>query len=194
MAMSEPENLFPEVLEFKPRFHRDERGYFFEAWKQSTYRQGGLLDELVQLNISHSTHGVLRGMHYQHPNPQGKLVWVLEGEILDVVADIRRGSPNFARWQAYQLNSSEGLQIYVPEGFAHGFQVLSDSATIAYMCTNEYDPAADSAVAWNDPDLNIDWPLAPAVMAEKDASAEPLKTIANERLPVFDLAVQGLVN
>ena len=184
--MSNPENLFPEVLEIKPRIHLDERGYFFEAWKLSTYREMGLRDELVQLNISRSQRGVLRGMHYQYPNPQGKLVGVLEGEILDVVADIRQGSPTFGNWQAYKLNSGGGEQIYVPEGFAHGFQVLSRTALVAYMCTREFDSDADSSIAWDDPDLNIDWPLAPAVLAAKDASAQRLAEITADRLPVFE--------
>lgn len=184
--MSNPEKLFPEVLEIKPRIRRDERGYFFEAWKQSSYRELGVHDQLVQLNISRSGHAVLRGMHYQYPNPQGKLVWVLEGEILDVVADIRQGSPNFGRWQAYTLDADRGEQIYVPEGFAHGFQVLSENATVAYLCTREYDAGADSGIAWDDPDLNIDWPLAPAVLAARDATAQRLAEVAAERLPVFD--------
>ena len=191
MAMNNPENLFPEVLEFHPRIHRDGRGFFFEAWKQSSYRDAGLVDELVQLNISRSWHGVLRGMHYQYPNPQGKLVWVLEGEILDVVADIRRGSPGFGKWQSYNLDSDEGKQIYVPEGFAHGFQVLSQSATVAYMCTREYDPDGDAAIAWDDPDLNINWPLPPAVLADKDARAPRLSTIAGGSLPVFSGSTDG---
>ena len=125
-------------------------------------------------------------MHYQYPNPQGKLVGVLEGEILDVVADIRQGSPNFGSWQAYRLDAGGGGQIYVPEGFAHGFQVLSEYALVAYLCTREYDPDADSSIAWDDPDLNIDWPLAPAVLATKDAAAQRLAGIAAERLPVFE--------
>jgi dTDP-4-dehydrorhamnose 3,5-epimerase len=179
------------VLEFKSQIHRDERGYFFEAWKQSAYRQQGLTDELVQLNISRSTHAVLRGLHYQYPNPQGKLVGVLEGDILDIVVDIRSGSPHFGRWQSYRLDAAEGRQIYVPEGFAHGFQVLSDTALVAYMCSREYDPAGDSGIVWNDPDIGIEWPLAPAVMAIKDEQAPRLADIAAARLPVFAAPQSG---
>ena len=185
MGMSNAKNLFPEVLEIKPVIHRDQRGYFFEAWKQSSYRELGVPDNLVQLNISRSSRAVLRGMHYQYPNPQGKLVGVLEGEILDIVADIRIGSPNFGRWQAYPLDAPSGRQIYVPEGFAHGFQVLSGSALVAYMCSREYDPAGDASIAWNDPDLNISWPLAPGVMTSKDDHAPLLKEITEDRLPHF---------
>lgn len=183
--MNNPEVLFPEVLEFKPQIHRDERGYFFESWKQSSYTALGLHDQLVQLNISRSKHAVLRGLHYQYPNPQGKLVGVLEGEILDVVVDIRSGSPSFGRWRTYPLDAVSGAQIYVPEGFAHGFQVLSDSALVAYMCSCEYDPQGDESLAWNDPDLNIRWPLAPSVMAVKDVDAPRLSAISPDRLPAF---------
>lgn len=184
--MTNSANLFPEVLEISPRIFRDERGYFFEAWKQSSYRDLGLHDKLVQLNVSSSKHGVLRGMHFQYPNPQGKLVGVLEGEIFDVVADIRIGSPNYGCWQAYRLDAIRGEQIYVPEGFAHGFQVLSETALVAYMCSREYDPVGDASVAWNDPDLNIDWPLSPSAMADKDQEAPQLTEIPVSRLPTFD--------
>jgi len=179
------ETLFPEVLEFTPRIHKDERGYFFEAWKQSSYRDLGLHDELVQLNISSSRQAVLRGMHFQYPNQQGKLVGVLEGEIFDVVLDIRVGSPTFGRWQAYRLDASRGNQIYVPEGFAHGFQVLSESAMVAYMCSREYDPEGDFSIAWIDPELNIAWPLPPATMAAKDAAAPRLTGMSAGQLPVY---------
>ena len=184
--MNKPENLFPEVLEFEPKIHRDERGFFFEAWKQSSYRQLGLQDELVQLNISRSRQAVLRGLHYQQPNPQGKLVAVLEGKIIDIVVDIRMGSPNFGRWQSYQLDSQSGRQIYLPEGFAHGFQVLSETALVAYMCSREYDPQGDSSIAWDDPDLDINWPLQPSVMTAKDVKAKRFAEIPADRLPVFD--------
>ena len=120
----------PGIIQIAPPVHADQRGYFFEAWKQSSYQALGLPEQFVQVNVSRSKQGVLRGLHYQHPGAQGKLVGVLDGRIFDVAVDIRPGSPTFGRWQGFELDSEAHAQVYIPEGFAHGFQVLSGEALI----------------------------------------------------------------
>lgn len=163
----------------------DERGFFFETWNADRYGQLGLPDKFVQSNVSSSTRGVLRGLHYQWPNPQGKLVTVLEGEVYDVAVDIRRGSPTFGRWDAVILSAENKRQFWIPEGFAHGFAVLSERAIFSYLCTAQYDKSADANVRWNDDDIAIDWPIDAPLLSDKDAVAPFLKDVAPDRLPVF---------
>ncbi len=140
----------------------------------------------MQSNVSRSQQGVLRGLHFQNPNAQGKLVYVLEGEVFDVAVDIRRGSPTFGQHEAVVLSAENHKQFYVPEGFAHGFCVLSETATFCYMCTNYYDASAEASLLWNDEDLAIDWPISSPVLSEKDAKALKLKDFDVANLPVFE--------
>jgi dTDP-4-dehydrorhamnose 3,5-epimerase len=176
----------PEVRVVEPRVFGDHRGFFMETWSGHRYAEVGIPGPFVQDNMSRSGHGVLRGLHLQHPYGQGKLVWVVEGEIFDVAVDVRRGSPTFGRWTGVTLSADNRRQVWVPAGFAHGFCVTGDAATVVYKCTNVYRPDAELGVAWNDPDLGINWPVrAPAVSA-KDGDFPPLRAIPPERLPVYE--------
>ncbi|WP_347260445.1 dTDP-4-dehydrorhamnose 3,5-epimerase [Rudaea sp.] len=167
----------------EPQVFGDARGWFYESYNAEKYRNAGLDLRFVQSNVSRSAHGVLRGLHYQWPNPQGKLVGVLEGEVYDVAVDIRRGSPTFGRWAAVVLSAENKRQFWIPEGFAHGFAVLSDFATFAYQCTALYDGAADAGIRWNDADIAIDWPLSAPQLSAKDEKAPFLRDVPVERLP-----------
>ena len=163
--------------------HGDERGYFMELWKASRYAEFQLPDRFVQSNISYSGTGVIRGLHYQYPQSQGKLVSVLEGSIFDVAVDIRSDSPTFMQWIGVELSANNHRQLYVPEGFAHGYCVLGSSALMSYLCTAEYMAEFDAAIAWNDPDIGIKWPIAGSSMSAKDRSAPRLRDIVPEDLP-----------
>lgn len=170
-------------LLIEPQVFGDDRGRFFETWNRSRYAQAGIDIEVAQSNVSTSRRGVLRGLHYQWPNPQGKLVWVLEGEVYDVAVDLRRDSPTFGQWTAAYLSAENHRQLWIPEGFGHGFATVSERAVFCYLCTREYDPAADANVLWNDPDLAIDWPLSEPMLSNKDARAPRLSEIRADRLP-----------
>lgn len=174
----------PEVLLVEPRVFGDERGWFMETWREETYAEHGIGPRFTQSNTSHSARGVLRGLHYQWPEPQGKLVWVVSGRVLDVAVDIRPDSPRFGDWTAVELSAENHRQLWVPEGFAHGFQVLDEQAVLSYLCTRPYHPEYDAAVAWNDQDIGIDWPETPIGLSEKDAAAPRLRDIPPARLPV----------
>ncbi len=163
----------PGVKLIHPRVFEDARGFFMETWHRARYREAGLPD-FVQDNLSCSKKGVLRGLHFQHPHPQGKLVQVLAGEIFDVAVDIRQGSPTFARWVGVVLSSKNRRQLYIPEGFAHGFCVLSEEALVAYKCTDVYHPEADRGLRWDDPDIGIAWPIEDPILSPKDAGAPRL--------------------
>ncbi len=180
------ETDLPGCLLLEPRVFGDERGYFFEQWNARRFRDAGLDLQFVQSNVSASNHGVLRGLHYQWPNPQGKLVSVLDGEVWDVAVDIRRGSPNFGRWTAAILSSDNKRQLWIPEGFAHGFVVLSERAVFHYLCTAPYDAEADANLRWNDAELAIDWPIAAPSLSPKDERAPFLHELPADRLPSFD--------
>lgn len=179
------ETDLPGCVVIEPAVYGDARGFFYEAWNAERFRAHGLPDRFVQSNVSSSTRGVLRGLHYQWPNPQGKLVSVLEGEVYDVAVDIRRGSPHFGRWTAVVLSAANKRHFWIPEGFAHGFLVLSDRALFSYLCTAPYDKAADAGVRWNDAALAVDWPEAAPLLSDKDANAPFLEQIPAERLPVY---------
>ena len=179
------ETNLPGCVIIEPAVFGDDRGFFFETWNADRYGQLGLPDKFVQSNVSSSARGVLRGLHYQWPNPQGKLVSVLEGEVYDVAVDIRRGSPAFGRWAAVILSAENKRQFWIPEGFAHGFAVLSERAIFSYLCTAQYDRSADAGVRWNDADIGIDWPIDAPLLSDKDAIAPFLKDVAPDRLPVF---------
>lgn len=175
----------PGCVVIEPRVFGDERGFFYESWNKARFAEAGLHLDFVQGNVSASARGVLRGLHYQWPNPQGKLVSVLEGEVYDVAVDIRRGSPSFGRWTAVMLTAENKRHFWIPEGFAHGFAVVSERAVFTYQCTAGYDAAADAGLRWNDAALGIDWPLAEPTLSDKDAKAPFLADIPPERLPLY---------
>ncbi|WP_137821430.1 dTDP-4-dehydrorhamnose 3,5-epimerase [Pseudomonas sp. D(2018)] len=153
----------PEVLILEPKIFGDERGFFYESFNARTFAEAtGIKREFVQDNHSRSQRGVLRGLHYQLQQPQGKLVRVTQGEVFDVVVDLRRSSPNFGKWAGIVLSADNKRQLWVPEGFAHGFVVLSEYAEFLYKTTDYYAPEHERCIRWDDPDLAIDWPLAEA--------------------------------
>ena len=175
------ETDLPGCLVIEPRVFGDERGYFYESWNHSRFREAGIDATFVQSNVSQSTRGVLRGLHYQWPNPQGKLVSVLEGEVYDVAVDVRRGSPHFGRWSAAMLTADNKRHFWIP----HGFVVVSERATFTYLCTAPYDAASDAGIRWNDAAIGIDWPVAHPILSGKDERAPFLAEVAPERLPDF---------
>ena len=179
------ETHLPGCVVIEPAVHGDERGYFYESFNAHKFAENGFDLRFVQTNISRSARGVLRGLHYQWPNPQGKLVSVVEGEVYDVAVDIRHGSPTFGRWTAAILSAENKRHFWVPEGFAHGFVVLSDDATFLYQCTAHYDRAADAGVRWNDGEIAVDWPVAEPLLSDKDQRAPFLADIARDKLPTF---------
>lgn len=177
----------PGVLIIEPRVFGDARGFFIETWHQGKYADLGLPERFVQDNLSRSTKGVLRGLHYQHPQAQGKLVYVLDGEVFDVAVDVRVGSPTFGRWVGVTLSAENKRQMYVPPGFAHGFCVTSDSVLFAYKCTDFYNPKTEGSVCWNDPAIGIVWPIAQPSLSDKDRVAPLLKDVPRERLPLYEV-------
>ena len=175
----------PGILIIEPDVFSDARGSFFELWRAERFAEAGLDLTFVQDNISRSVRGTVRGMHFQHPEPQGKLVTVLHGEVFDVVADVRAGSPTFGKWWGTCLAASRPRQLYVPPGFAHGFQALSDEALFAYKCTAPFRREYDRAVRWDDPDLAIAWPLAVEHISDRDRHASRLSELLSECLPAY---------
>jgi len=166
----------PEVLLIEPTVFGDERGFFFESWNEREFERAGIRARFVQDNHSRSGKGVLRGLHYQIRQPQGKLVRVTEGEIFDVAVDLRRSSPTFGRWDGARLSAQSKAMLWIPAGFAHGFCVLSDFAEVLYKATDFYAPEHERSIAWNDPELAIDWPLSGApVLSPKDAAGVRLR-------------------
>lgn len=174
-----------EIVIVEPKVFGDERGYFFETWHSARYGAAGLPSAFVQDNLSYSLRGVLRGLHFQNPYAQGKLLSVLQGEVFDVAVDIRRGSPTFARWVGVTLSAENRRQLYVPEGFAHGFCVRSDAALLQYKCTELYQPNAENSLRWDDPQFGIAWPVEQPILSEKDRRAPLLGEIDPEKLPVY---------
>lgn len=169
----------------EPVVHGDARGFFYESFHAQKYRNAGLDLRFVQSNVSKSAQGVLRGLHYQFPNPQGKLVNVLVGEVYDVAVDIRVGSPTFGRWAAALLSADNKRHFWIPEGFAHGFAVLSESATFCYQCTALHDHASDAGIRWNDADIAVDWPINAPLLSGKDANAPFLRDVPPSKLPKY---------
>jgi dTDP-4-dehydrorhamnose 3,5-epimerase len=167
-----------DVIVYTPRVFGDARGWFMETYNARYAAEAGLPVAFVQDNHSFSGRGVLRGLHYQYPTWQGKLVRVVSGEIFDVAVDIRRASPTFGRWFGTNLSAENRKQMYIPEGFAHGFCVLSDTAEVLYKCTTSYVPSEDRCLLWNDLDIGIDWPLAQPLVSEKDARGVPLRELS----------------
>ena len=178
-----PFSELPEVLLIEPRVFRDGRGYFLETYHEDRYEQAGIPRLLVQANQSSSVPGVLRGLHYQWPAPQGKLVRVLHGRVWDVAVDIRVDSPTFGVSVSAELSGDNFRQLWIPPGFAHGFAVLGDvPATLAYLCTEAYNPAYDRAVRWDDPDLAVRWPLSSPLLSDKDRGAPLLADLRRANL------------
>jgi len=173
------------VFVIEPVVHRDDRGFFVETYHSAKYAEAGLTLPFVQDNHSKSSKGTLRGLHAQWRRPQGKLVRCLDGAIWDVAIDMRRGSPTWARWFGVELTSENFKQIYVPPVFLHAFVVLSETAEVEYKCTDLYDPGGELGVAWNDPEIGIDWPIDEPVLSEKDATAPLLSEVPQERLPEY---------
>jgi dTDP-4-dehydrorhamnose 3,5-epimerase len=175
----------PGVLLIEPDVFWDTRGFFLETYHQAKYAAGGISGSFVQDNHSFSTQGTLRGLHAQRTRPQGKLVRAVDGEMFDVAVDVRRGSPTFGRWVGALLSGDNFRQLWIPPGFAHGFCVLSERVHVEYKCTDFYDRADEIAVAWNDPEIGVAWPISEPVLSAKDAAAPRLATIL-DRLPRYE--------
>lgn len=169
------------LMILEPQIFNDERGYFFEMVQHHRYAKYGM-PAFLQANISRSKKNVLRGLHYQLPHAQGKLIGVIRGSVWDVVVDIRRSSPTFAQWFSIELNDQNHLQMYIPPGFAHGFCVLSDEADFYYHCTDLYEPKSEKGILWNDPQLNISWPITQPILSAKDQIYPQLCGISHEHL------------
>lgn len=179
------QTALPGAVVIEPQVFGDTRGFFYESFNAARFHGAGIDARFVQSNVSRSAKGVLRGLHYQWPNPQGKLVSVLEGEVYDVAVDIRRGSPTFGRWVSAMLTAENYRHFWVPEGFAHGFCVVSEFATLSYQCTALYDREGDAGIRWNDADIGIDWPVRAPLLSDKDTRAPFLKDVPAERLPLY---------
>lgn len=176
----------PAVRLIETTRYPDERGFFREVWRGSRYREAGITGPFVQDNVSRSRPGVVRGLHYQHPEAQGKLIDVWAGCIYDVAVDIRRGSPTFGQYVEATLNADAAQQLYIPPGFAHGFAVLGTAeALVSYKCTREYAPACEHTIRWNDPSLRIPWPVDNPLLSPSDRDAPPLDARADDQLPVY---------
>ena len=174
-----------EVLVIDPQVFEDPRGFFMETFHRERYAALGIRDDFCQDNLSFSSRNTLRGLHYQFPHAQAKLVQVLQGEIFDVAVDIRRGSPTFGRAVAVTLSERNRRQLFIPKGFAHGFCVLSETALFAYKCSDFYAPDCDRGVLWSDPAIGIRWPVEEPLLSVKDQTLPLLENIPPERLPTF---------
>lgn len=178
------QTALPGVLVVEPDVHRDGRGFFLESYHSAKYETLGIAGPFVQDNHSKSRARTLRGLHMQLKEPQGKLVRAIEGDVLDVAADVRRGSPTFGRWVSVRLSAENFRQCYVPPGFAHGFYVLSDEAQVEYKCTSPYDAKSELGIIWNDPQLGIDWPDREPILSHTDAALPRLADVLTQ-LPTF---------
>ncbi len=170
------------VLIIEPRVFEDSRGFFMETFHRERYRAAGIPSEFVQDNLSGSRKGALRGLHFQVARPQAKLVQVLTGEIFDVAVDIRPGAPGFGQWTGVRLSDKNRRQLFIPEGFAHGFCVLSDLAHFAYKCSDFYMPEDEGGILWSDPDIGIEWPVKDPIVSEKDRNHPRLADLGPDRL------------
>jgi dTDP-4-dehydrorhamnose 3,5-epimerase len=178
------ETPLPGVIILEPKVFGDQRGFFMETWARERYCAAGINGEFVQDNMSSSTRGTLRGLHFQHPQGQGKLVQALSGAIFDVVVDIRVNSPSFGQWFGTELNADKRKQLYIPPGFAHGFCVLSEIALFSYKCTDYYNPQNEGGILWNDPDIGIDWPLeGQPILSDRDRQHSKLSEVPEHTLP-----------
>jgi dTDP-4-dehydrorhamnose 3,5-epimerase len=175
------EGDLPGVRIIEPDVYSDDRGSFMETWNARDYGKLGLDVTFVQDNLSRSRRDVLRGLHFQNPRPQGKLNSVLKGEVYDVIVDIRSDSETFGEWEGMTLSAETARQLYVPEGFAHGFVVTSDEALFHYKCTDFYHPEAEGVIRWDDPSLGIDWPVDEPTLSDRDRTAPLLEEVPSER-------------
>ena len=175
----------PEVLLIEPKVFKDDRGYFLELFSNERYEKSGVTGNFVQDNLSLSKKGTLRGLHFQYPKSQGKLIYASKGEIYDVAVDIRRGSPTYGKWIGTYLSEKNKRQIWVPGGFAHGFFVTSEYAVVLYKCTDYYNPDTEQSIRWNDPFIGINWPGKQILLSDKDSSAKYLQDIPGDKLPLY---------
>lgn len=180
MPFSSKKKEIPDCILIEPKVFSDARGYFVEIYKHSDFSSLGIAKPIVQINYSKSSKNVLRGMHYQKkPMSQGKMMQVISGEIFDVAVDIRKGSPAYGKWVSETLSSDNLRILYIPEGFAHGFCVMSDTATITYYCTNTYSPENERGFRWDDPEIKINWPIINPVISERDSKLPLFKDYDN---------------
>ncbi len=179
-------NVIPTAIEdvriLEPKVFSDQRGYFLETYHRERYRDAGIGCDFVQDNLSFSIRGTLRGLHYQIRHPQAKLVQVISGEVFDVAVDLRIGSPTFGKWVGVVLSSENKRQLFIPEGFAHGFCVTSETALFLYKCSDFYDPQGEGGLLWSDPDVGIAWPVERPLLSAKDAVFQRLCDIPEEKL------------
>jgi dTDP-4-dehydrorhamnose 3,5-epimerase len=173
-----------DIMVLQMTVYRDHRGSFQEVWNPARGNAPGLPSEFVQDNIACSRAGVLRGLHFQKPFAQGKLITVLTGEIFDVAVDLRPESGTFGKWYSFVLKGDSGQALYIPEGFAHGYQVLSEKAHVLYKCTEVYHPEAEHSLAWNDPEVNIKWPIPDPVLSDKDRVASSLADLRGKLIGI----------
>ena len=186
IAMNVIKTDIPGVLIIEPKVFGDSRGYFFESYSRQRYKDAGIPGDFVQDNVSFSARGVLRGLHFQNPNAQGKLVSAPMGEVFDVVVDIRRGSPAFGRWVGVHLSENNKRQLWIPPGLAHGFVVLSETALFSYKCTEYYAPHNEHCILWNDPSIRIEWPISEGIkLSSKDQAGSRLIDIDHDLLMSF---------
>lgn len=171
-----PDQILPDVILIRPTVFGDQRGYFYECYHQSKFHDAGITDTFVQDNQSQSSYGVLRGLHFQRdPKAQAKCVRAVEGSLFDVAVDVRPGSPTFGKWTGYNLSSENKHMLYIPAGFAHGFLVTSDTATLHYKCSDLYAPELEDTLLYNDPDVGIEWPIkSNYILSDKDRQGHPL--------------------
>ena len=180
------ETKLPGVLRIEPRVFGDSRGLFFETWKANRYQKVDIPGPFVQSNFAQSHRNVIRGLHYQLKHPQGKLIWVTRGKVLDVVVDIRGGSPTFGQWIGEVLSDDNHVQLFIPPGFAHGYGVMSEIADVQYLCTDFYEPNDEYGIRWDDETLKIAWNISIPIVSEKDRSLPSLKDVSNTSLPLFE--------
>jgi len=186
MTLKCTEKSIPGVLLIEPMVFEDDRGFFLETYHEKKYPEAGIDKPFVQDNHSHSCRGTLRGLHYQLKHPQGKLVYVIRGEIFDVAVDIRRGSPTFGQWTGTILSEKNKHQLFIPEGFAHGLCVISETADVVYKCTDLYTTGDEYGILWSDPVIGIDWPVENPVLSEKDAESPRLMDVPEELFPLYN--------
>src|SRR6267143_5703989 len=183
--MQKVDTSLPGVFELRPKIFGDARGFFMETYHRTEFADLGIKDTFVQDNHSCSAKGILRGLHYQLHHPQAKLCRVVEGEALDLVVDIRVGSPQFGKWTSVLLSATTQNQLYVPVGFAHGFLALTNSVQFLYKCSDFYDPGDERGILWNDPDLSINWGINSPIISEKDAKNPRLGEVPPRYLPAY---------
>ena len=177
------DTALPGVRIIEPRVFSDSRGFFFESYHEARFAELGISSRFVQDNHSRSVRGTLRGLHYQLRHPQAKLCRVVLGEVLDVAVDIRQDSPHFGKWVSVLLSAENKRQLYVPEGFAHGFVVLSETAEFLYKCTEFYHPQDEAGIAWNDPQIGIEWGIDSPILSDKDSRNPTLEGLSRDLLP-----------